>query len=138
MSSAVPPLPGYVETPLVDPFEIFVGPVFEKGEPGARHFIFRIDERHVNMRGVVHGGMLVTFADLALGAAVWDVTDRAPSVTLNMHSQFLKPARMGDIVEVTPVLSRRTRALIFMRGDFTVAGEPVFTAASVWKLLGQD
>jgi hypothetical protein len=25
-----------------------------------------------------------------------------------------------------------------MRGEFTVAGEPVFTAESVWKLLGKD
>jgi uncharacterized protein (TIGR00369 family) len=138
MTELAPPLPGYVPTKLVDPFEIFVGPVFETGAPGSRRFIFRVDERHVNGRGVLHGGMLMTFADLALGAAVWDATDYAPSVTLNMHTQFLKPSRAGDIVEVTPVLTRKTRALVFMRGDFTVAGETVFTAESVWKLLGKD
>jgi uncharacterized protein (TIGR00369 family) len=138
MTEQAAPLPGYIPTKLVDPFEIFVGPVFETGAPGARHFIFRVDERHVNMRGVLHGGMLMTYADLTLGAAVWDATDYAPSVTLNMHTQFLKPAHAGDIVEVTPMLTRKTRALVFMRGDFTVAGETVFTAESVWKLLGQD
>jgi len=126
---------GYTETKLVDPFEIFVGPVFERRENGARRFAFVIDERHVNMRGVLHGGMLMTFADLALGAAVWDATDNAPCVTLNMQTQFLKSARAGDVVEVLPQMVRRTRSLVFMRGDFTVAGDVVMTANSIWKLL---
>jgi uncharacterized protein (TIGR00369 family) len=132
------PRPGYSEINLVDPFEVHVGPAYQQGEPGSRCFAFRVDERHVNRRGVVHGGMMLTFADLALGAAAWDLTDRAPCVTLGMQTQFLKPARIGDIVEVQPQLLRRTRALLFIRGDFLVDGEPVFTATSVWKLLGQD
>ena len=129
-------LAGFTETKLIDPFEIFIGPVFEKGVPGEKTFALPIDERHVNARGVIHGGMLMTFADAALGQAVWDVTDRAPSVTLNMQGQFLKPAKVGDVVLVKPELIRRTKAFVFMRGDFQVGGEPVFAATSVWKLLG--
>ena len=129
---------GYAETTLIDPFEIHLGPVYETGEKGARRFFLRIDERHVNMRGVIHGGMLMTFADLALGQAVWDATDHAPSVTINMQSQFLKPARVGDTVEVLPELVRETRSLVFMRGDFKVNGETIFSASSIWKLLGRD
>ena len=128
----------YAETTLIDPFEIHLGPVYETGEKGARRFFLRIDERHVNMRGVIHGGMLMTFADLALGQAVWDATDRAPSVTINMQSQFLKPARVGDTVEVLPELVRETRSLVFMRGDFKVNGETIFSASSIWKLLGRN
>jgi uncharacterized protein (TIGR00369 family) len=129
-------LEGFTETRLIDPFEIFIGPVFEKGEPGAKTFALAVDERHVNARGVIHGGMLMTFADAALGQAVWDVTDHAPSVTLNMQGQFLKPAKTGDIVTVKPELIRRTKAFVFMRGDFRVAGDTIFAATSVWKLLG--
>jgi uncharacterized protein (TIGR00369 family) len=132
------PPPGFAETKLADPFEIYVGPLFDAGELGARRFAFRVDERHVNMRGILHGGMLMTFADMTLGQAVWDLTANAPSVTLNMQAQFLKPARAGDLVEVAPELVRRTRALLFMRGDFKVGKEIIFTAASVWKLLGAD
>jgi uncharacterized protein (TIGR00369 family) len=138
MTAHAPPLPGFVPTHLVDPFEIFVGPVFETGTVGAKSYAFRVDARHINRRGVLHGGMLMTLADLTLGQAVWDHTDNAPCVTLNMQSHFLKPAKDGDIVQVTPQLVRRTRSLVFMRGDFTVAGEAIFTAATVWKLLGQD
>lgn len=131
-------LPGYIETPLSDPFEVYLGPVWETGAKGARRFALRIDERHVNMRGVLHGGMLMTFADLALGQAVWDATDHANVVTLNVQSQFLKTARAGDVVEVTPKLMRRSRSLLFIRGDFEAAGEVIYTASSIWKILGED
>lgn len=132
------PPPGFRETRLIDPFEIFVGPVFETGAGAGRRFLFKVDARHVNMRGALHGGMLATFADLALGQAVWEATDNAACVTLNMQTQFLKAAVLGDIVEVAPEIVRRTRALVFARGDFTVADDVIFTAASVWKLTGQD
>lgn len=49
--------PGYHETRLVDPFEIFVGPVYDAGEGSKRRFAFRADVRHVNLRGHLHGGM---------------------------------------------------------------------------------
>ncbi len=130
--------PGFVQTRLIDPFEIHVGPVWEQGGKGARRFGLRVAKEHVNMRGVVHGGMLMTFADAAFGQAAWDACDHADVVTLNMQSQFLGPAREGDWLEVLPVLTRRTRSLIFLRGDFTVEGAAVFSVSSVWKILGAD
>lgn len=128
---------GYRETELVDPFEIFVGPVYEAGEVPHRRFGLPADDRHVNLRGVVHGGMLMTLADLTLGAAVWDASDRAPCVTMNMQTQFLKEARAGDWIAVTPQITRRTRSLVFARADFEVENTVIFTAQSIWKLLGQ-
>jgi acyl-coenzyme A thioesterase PaaI-like protein len=123
---------------LVDPFEIHIGPVFEQGERGSRRFYLEIDSRHVNGRGVIHGAMLMSFADLALGQAAWDATGNASVVTVNMQSQFLKSARIGDVLSVLPAVVRRTRSLLFLRGDFEVAGEVIFIASSIWKILGQD
>jgi uncharacterized protein (TIGR00369 family) len=135
MSDPTTPIPGFAPMELVDPFEIHIGPIFEKGPRGSRCFAMPIDERHVNRGGVLHGGMLATFADLALGASVWDVTDGAPCVTLAMQMQFLKSARAGDIVQVRPQLLRRTQAFLFVRGDFTIENEAIFTAMSTWKLI---
>jgi uncharacterized protein (TIGR00369 family) len=136
MTALIPP-PGYTETRLVDPFEIYVGPVFETGGKGAKRFAMRVDERHLNGRRIVHGGMLMTFADAALGQAAWDETDHAPSVTLQMQVQFQRGAELDDLIEVAPVLIRRTKSLLFIRGDFEVKGEIVMTVASLWKLLGK-
>lgn len=129
---------GFSETRLIDPFEIHVGPVYEKGAKGKKRYVLKVDSRHVNGRGVIHGGMLLTFADAALGQAAWDATDHAPSVTLGMQAQFLKGARIGDLVEVEPEIIRRTRALLFIRGDFKVQGETVCLVQSLWKLLGDQ
>lgn len=137
MTTPVPPL-DYRLTRLIDPFEIHVGPVFEKGEGIGRHYAFRVQAHHANLGGRLHGGMLMTFADLALGQAVWDATGNASCVTLNMQNQFLNAAHEGDLVEVQPVIVRQGRSLVFARGDFKVGGEVIFTASSVWKLLGQD
>lgn len=138
MSASAWPIEGFIPTELVDPFEIFVGPVFEHGSIGTKTFAIRVDARHVNRRGILHGGMLMTLADLTHGQAVWDLTDKSPCVTLNMQSHFVRPAAEGDIVLITPQLVRRTRALVFMRGDCIVGNETIFTASSVWKLLGRD
>jgi uncharacterized protein (TIGR00369 family) len=132
------PLPGFVPTALVDPFEIYVGPVFDSGARGAKTYAMRVDARHLNRRGILHGGMCMTLADMTLGQAVWDVTDKAPCVTLNMQTQFLRSAVDGDIIQVVPELVRRTRAFVFMRGDFKVGSEIMFAVTSVWKLLGQS
>jgi uncharacterized protein (TIGR00369 family) len=129
---------GFSEIALVDPFEIHIGPAYGQGDKGARRYAFRAGAHHCNLRGVVHGGMLMTFADMTFGQAVWDATDNVPSVTLNMQTQFLKPAKEGELVQVVPQLTRRTTSLVFMRGDFMVTDEIVMTASSVWKLLGRD
>ena len=138
MSALPQKLAGYRPTKLIDPFENFVGPLYETGEGIARRYAFVVDERHINLRGVIHGGMLMTLADMTLGQAAWDACDHANVVTLNVQSQFIKGAKIGDIVEVTPFVTRRTRSIIFIRGDYEVGGEIIFSCASLWKIIGQD
>jgi uncharacterized protein (TIGR00369 family) len=138
MNAATAPLPDYGPMTLVDPFEVHVGPVFEKSTQNGRYFAILIGANHINRRGILHGGMLATFADLALGAAAMDAAPGATCVTLSMQMQYLKSARAGDIVKVRPRLLRRTRTLLFIRGDFAVADDVIFVAMSTWKLLGAE
>lgn len=133
---AVPIPEGYATSELFDPFELYCGPFFDKTRTsGALHFAFRVDERHLNLAGACHGGMLLTFADSSFGLTVWSVTDRAPCVTVEMQAQFLSPARAGDLVEVAPEVTRKGRELIFLRGDFRVGTRTVLVLNSLWKLL---
>lgn len=133
---------GYTETPLWDPYEAFIGPLFDKriqNDAGEEELwmAFRVDDRHLNMRGVVHGGMLATFADATLGTMAWNTMDRAPCVTLSMQMNFLKGPRAGDLVECRPQLTRRTRSILFVAGDFYVGGDTILTASSLWKVIGK-
>ena len=133
---------GYVETPLWDPFEAFMGPLFDKrvpnddGEPEL-WMAFYVDDRHVNTRKVVHGGMMASFGDAVMGSVAWNAVDRDPTVTLSMQMNFMKGPKMGDLVECHAKMTRQTRSVLFVEADFFVDGEIVMTASSLWKVLGK-
>ena len=132
----VAPPPGYMPSALHDPFEAHVGPLFERTEAdGTRIFAFIADPRHVDETGAVHEGMLMTFADAFIGGAA----NRAAGgdcVTLSMQASFQAEARAGDVIECRTQVDRVTRAIIFASGRFSVRGEDVMTATSLWKVLG--
>lgn len=136
-AAVVPPPPGYRAMPLGDPFEAHVGPLFEKTDAdGALWYAFVLDERHANLRGVAHGGMLMTFADAVLGSAAWTATARQPCVTLSQESNFLRAVRVGDVVECAPRLVHKGSAIVCVEATLLVRGEAVMTARSLWKILG--
>lgn len=133
---------GYAETPLWDPFEAFMGPLFDKRITNGTGEVelwmaFRVDDRHLNARGVVHGGMMATFADATLGSLAWNTMNREPCVTLSMQMNFLRGPKAGDLVECRATMTRQTRSVLFVAGDFFVGGEPVMTASSLWKIIGK-
>jgi acyl-coenzyme A thioesterase PaaI-like protein len=131
---------GYTEAlPLVDPFEAYCFQSFRRtNADGSTTYALPTDARHDNSGGVVHGGLLMTFADSVLGYCAWSACPPETwCVTVSQSSSFLKGVRPGDLVEVTPVVTRATRTMIFTRGEFLVGGEPVFQAASIWKVTGK-
>lgn len=136
----IAPPPGY-DTPvgLVDPFEAYCYQSFQRiNADGTISYALALDERHGNGRGVVHGGLLMTFADSTLGFAAWSAcANGAWCVTVSQSSSFLRGVRVGDVIEVTPTVSRATRSMIFTRGDYYVGGEMVFQAQSLWKVSGK-
>jgi uncharacterized protein (TIGR00369 family) len=67
--------------------------------PGLVQIAFQAGPEHVNLQGLVHGGMLATLADTAMGLAVR--TGLEPGrrhVTVQLGVEFLAPGRVGRIV----------------------------------------
>jgi uncharacterized protein (TIGR00369 family) len=130
--------------PLSNGWEVFegqgfvdhVGPFYVRKEAsGLRSFGFVAEPRHANLIGVVHGGMLMTLADRALGVGAWDAAEGKPSVTIQFDMQFLSAVKMGEFAELAPEVVRLTRSLVFMRGTLTVSGKAAAAANGVWKIL---
>jgi uncharacterized protein (TIGR00369 family) len=130
----IAPPPGWGYAEQFDPFEAYLGPYFHRLVDGTHEFAFIVDDRHINAAGVAHGGALLTFADAALGYALWDATDRAPCVTVSQQSNFLSPASVGDLVACRPEVVRKTREIVFMRADFRAGDRIIFAATAVWKI----
>jgi acyl-coenzyme A thioesterase PaaI-like protein len=126
---------GYQQLELYDPFEAYIGPVFQKADADAP-ISFKVEPRHADANGFVHPGMLLTFADTAIGNYVWAKVDWKPNVTLSMQAQFMGKAKIGDLVVCVPEMTQKTRAVAFVKGTFTVAGNPIMTVSSLWKMIG--
>ena len=130
----IAPPPGWRQSEQFDPFEAHLGPFFDRIRDGRREFAILIDDRHTNAQGVAHGGALLTFADACFGYAIWDATDRSPCVTVSQQSNFMASAAAGDLVSCLPDITRKTREIVFIRGDFCVTDRVVFTATAIWKI----
>lgn len=71
---------------------------------------------HANPNGVVHGGVLMAFADHGLSMLAWEAAERAPCTTIQLNTHFLDAIKPGEFIELRGEVTRRTRGLVFVRG----------------------
>lgn len=127
---------GYEPEPEDNAFVALVGPVFRKTDGDRARFLFDAQEKHRNPRGVVHGGMLMTFMDNLLAHVVTRAVGDARKATMSLSCDFVAPARPGQRIEGAGEVTRVTRSMVFARGAITADGATVATGSGVWKLLG--
>src|SRR5436853_7204062 len=116
------------ETYPSEGFVSLVGPFWMKKQGESYRYGFIAEQKHHNRRGVVQGGMLMTFADRAMGMTAWYANERQPQATVQLDVHFVDAVQIGDFVEAHCTVVRRTRALIFMRGTFVVGDRVVLSA----------
>jgi acyl-coenzyme A thioesterase PaaI-like protein len=117
-------------------FSAIVGPTWQKGEPGARTVALLAHEGIVNDYGrVVHGGALMTFADIALGVGAADAITGHSYVTVQLQYQFAGGVQVGSLITCAPELVRKTSSLAFVRGLIQSNGETVGSADGIFKAL---
>lgn len=117
-------------------FMELVGPIWVRQREGETRYGFVAELRHLNTGGVVHGGMLMTFADQALGMTSWAVNGNRPQVTVQLDVHFVSGAKLGEFVEARCRIVRQTRSLMFLAAELSVEERVVATASGVWKLKG--
>jgi uncharacterized protein (TIGR00369 family) len=100
-------------------------------EVGTIEVAFEASESFTNPVGAVQGGFLTAMLDDTLGPAL--VATLPPdqfAVTLDLHVQFLRPARPGRLVGRGRVV-RRGRQVCFMSGELLGPdGDPVAVATA--------
>jgi acyl-coenzyme A thioesterase PaaI-like protein len=120
-----------------DGFIGLVGPFWMKPVGEGYHYGFLAEYKHHNRRGVVQGGMLMTFADRSMGMTCWYANGKRPQATVHLDVHFVAAVQMGEFVEAHCKVVRRTRSLIFMTADLMVGDRVVATGNGVWKTLGE-
>ena len=118
-------------------FPAHAGPLWYKpGQDGVPPlFAMLADARHVNVHGIIHGGMLMTFADTGMGITIWEALGRKPCVTIQFSIQFLEAARPGDFLELDVEVLRQSSTVVFVRGLLRTGERHVAAADGVWKTI---
>lgn len=96
----------------------------------------RVEHRHLNFNGIVHGGVYATILDTAMGASV--VSLLAPdetTATTSLYVEFLRTAREGDVLSARGRVLRRGRHIAFVEGDLVGAdGVTLSQARGTWYI----
>ena len=117
-------------------FENFVaGPFyFTEDERGVR-CAFRVEAKHLNAGGVVHGGCMMTFADFSLFAIASKDMEGLHGVTVSFASEFMRGPVVGDLVEARGEVLRAGGSLVFIRGILSVDGKPCLNYSGTVKKI---
>jgi uncharacterized protein (TIGR00369 family) len=93
----------------------------------------RVEPRHLNSRGVAHGGFLATLADTAMGIAVATTTvPPAPAITVNLTADFTEAAREGDWLEARVELQKLGRRLVFASCQLWAGERRILRASGIF------
>jgi uncharacterized protein (TIGR00369 family) len=107
----------------------------EGDSPEGRDSIVRLEagQQHLNIGGVVHGGVLASLIDTAMGRAVRSVTDSS-TATSQLTVTYLEPANPGPLV-ATARVSKRGSTLTIVEAEVEQEGRPIAHALATFALL---
>ena len=126
---------GYATDPGFDQAEDHVGPFYYRQTDTGYECAFVPGDKNCNVNGLVHGGILMTFADFALCIAATNHYDAESCATVSFSADFVNAAQKAEQVTCEPVITRKTGSLVFVTGALMSAGDIVMTFSAVVKRL---
>ncbi|NSW83882.1 MAG: PaaI family thioesterase [Syntrophothermus sp.] len=115
-----------VEANEQTPYYRLVGIKTRALAPGSAELVVEIDERHTNPLGRVHGGLIASLADAAMGNAIRSLGVRG--VTIDCTISFLSAPPAGALLVGKGRVVKAGRNVIFAEAS-VYAGEDVVACA---------
>ncbi|WP_409330771.1 PaaI family thioesterase [Trujillonella humicola] len=102
---------------------------------GDARLAFRVTDEHLNPAGTLHGGVLATLVDTAMGRAVRTVTGEGDvPATSQLTVTYLRPGRAGPLT-VRAAVRTRGEHLTICEADVEQDGQAVAHAVATFALL---
>jgi acyl-coenzyme A thioesterase PaaI-like protein len=118
-------------------FNIFAGPIYrlsDENQGEIRHFAFVPEQKHMNGSGAVHGGMLMTFADVSMSQTARAMFGGNGCNTVSLSCDFVSPGKLGALIESRVRVTRKTRTMAFISAEVVSEGTPLLVATGLWKV----
>ena len=135
--SAIPP--GFELLTRTSPFHELVGPLYARRDDGRFVVGMRVAEKHQNRRGIVHGGMICTLVDFAMGYAASELTNPPRKlVTTTLSVDFAGNARPGDWIEAHIDVMRPGNRVSFVNCFVYRGPARIARASATFQILRPD
>ncbi len=123
--------PHYRKSRVTDPWE----PIYSRRTDEAVWIGLWAGEAHANSRGFVHGGVIASLADNAMGLSCGQGLEAAGGlVTVNLAIDYLGTARVGQWLAIEVTVIKRGRSLCFAQAIVTADGAPCARANATFKV----
>jgi len=116
-------------------FKGLLGVSDETADEGSARIRVTATEDHLNPAGTVHGGMLATLVDMAMGAAVRSSTgDSDVPATSQLTVTYLRPGKPGELT-VSAQVSKQGEHLTMCEADVEQDGKALVHALATFAVL---
>jgi uncharacterized protein (TIGR00369 family) len=110
----------------LETFGTRLGPIYWRAAAnGQVECCIETDSSHLNGNGALHGGFLMSFADMALYAAAAPSLVDFTAVTVTCNTEFLGAGEAGRPLVAQMELLKETGKMIFLRGMVSQDGRAV-------------
>lgn len=106
-------------------------------EQGRMTWRLVVAEQHLRTHGILHGGVIATLLDTAMGRAVQTLCrDNQDCVTVQLNVNFIRPSWSGETLMITGEVQHAGRQTAVARGEVrTPAGVLVATGSGTFMFV---
>ncbi|MHA6482341.1 PaaI family thioesterase [Paenibacillus sp. strain BS8-2] len=94
-----------------------------------------IEPTHLNLLGIVHGGVLMSMMDNAMGLLVMLAESNERTVTANMNTHFLASARGGTLTCSSVLIHRSGRTITLQATVVDEEGQILAWGSGAYRLI---
>ncbi len=113
------------------------GPLYLYHQGAVVKLGFRVESRHTNPLGILHGGMMASFCDMLLPVSVHRKSAAIGHrflPTISLQLDYLSAVSLGSWVEGEAEVLRETRSIVFAQGLVTADGVPAARVSGLFKI----
>ncbi len=129
--------PHFRKSRVTDPWE----PIYSRRDGGMVVIGLMVSDAHCNSRGFLHGGVIASLADNAMGLSFVEtarcdgLTDAKGAVTVGLAVDYVAAAQVGQWLQISPRLVRAGRTLGFVDALVTADDVTIARANATFQLI---
>jgi uncharacterized protein (TIGR00369 family) len=127
--------PHFRNSPFTDPWE----PIYSRKTADAVIMGLRLAKPHTNARGLIHGGLIASLADNAMGYSCAQATGWVSSfVTVSLSVDYIGAARIGQWLAVESKVLKTGGTLCFVQSLVKADDDVIARANGTFRVVKKD